>query len=250
MSRAKGNKHTTGGDWTNIEEKVPDDVPEQPRSITVRTGGKGKKGGLQKLFLPRSMIPETKRMFSYFWDAETLDAPSGGASSFFFLQDIAQGSNSTQRIGDSIFVKRIVIRLIIDQSAGNNTTTANLALIKDTEPAAASPAWTDLFQGIGGSSAAMYNVAIPNFDERSRFKYLKRITQPLVWQAAYYNAAAFGTPQVISLTLVQEVNQQVSYNGTSATPERGAEISLWGWSDLTANTPKCNASMEIFFTDV
>jgi hypothetical protein len=106
-----------------------------------------------------------------------------------------------------------------------------------------------MFQGIGASSANMYNVAIPNYDERSRFQYMRRLTKPLVWQAAYYNAATFGTPQIENYTLNVPINQAVQYNTNNGAPYHGAEIIFVAWSDLTSNVPKANLSFEIFFDD-
>jgi hypothetical protein len=224
-----------------------------PSRGPLRRGAKGHRKRMQamRLILPRALLPELKRAFNVaFWDAETLDDPGTGASTYYLLSQIAQGSNPTQRIGDVIYVHRVVIRMYIEQSSSATFSTAELRLVADTEPAAGGPAWTTVFQGIGGSSIQAYHVAIPDFDLRWRYKYLREVSVPMSWTASSVNAGVTTSAiRPVSAVWDIKVDREVAYNSTSAYPVKGQELILWGWSSLNANTPKCWASYEIFFTD-
>lgn len=248
-------RHIHSNDWIEVEEKVPDQVAPLPRSQVVRvlTKGKGKKGrpSTMRLVLPRAMTPEIKRFSNAaFWDAETLDIPSSTASSYNFYTQITSGGGSQNRLGDAIFVDKVVVRLYIEQSTGITFTTADVAFVSDLEPAAGAPAWTDVFNGIGAASAAAYHVALPNFDKRFRFRYEKRASLPLAWNSSYWNgstAIVSVKPQVVVFEI--PVKRVVKYDGTSARPIAGSEMMIWGWSDTSSNTPKATASVEVFFQD-
>lgn len=236
-----------------MEDKVPDQVSETTTSRKVKVqmpGKRGKVGRSLVLRIPQGMLPELKRQyFAAFWDAETLDDPAATASNYQFFSQISQGSNSYNRLGDSIFVDRVVIRMIIVQSGDVSHETANLALVLDQEPAAGTPAWGDMFQGIGAASLQAYNVAIPNYDKRSRFKFIERASLPLAYTSAYGVGAAFSSVMPRTITFDIPIKRHVRYDGTGARPYSGAELMIWGWSDVASNTPQATASVEIFFTD-
>ncbi len=211
----------------------------------------GKKLRKMRMTLPRFLMPELKRAFSAaFWDAETLDDPGTGASAYNFLSQIEQGANPTQRVGDVIFVDEIVLRLYMEQSSSTTFSTAEFRLIEDREPAAGAPGWNTVFNGIGGASVQSYHVAIPDFDQRWRFKYLKEGSFPQAWTASSVNGGVTTSAiRPVSMTWRIPVKREIMYNSTSAYPVRGGEFILFGWSSLSANTPKVWASYEIFFTD-
>ncbi len=257
MATRNSRNHETSSEWVDWEEKVPDQVPSVPRgkeqTVTVLTKGKGKKGKgkAMKLRIPRAMLPELKRHYSAaFWDAETLDIPTSTASSYDFFTQIAQGVAADSRLGDSIFVEKVVVRLYLEQSSSNTFTTADLAVVFDQEPAAGAPAWTDIFQGVGAAGVAAYHVVIPNYDKRFRFRYAKRATVPLAWASSYWNGSA-GVVSIrpVTMTLEIPVKRRIQYDNTNGRPIRGCELMLWGWSDVSSNTPKCTASYEVFFSD-
>lgn len=254
----KSKRHeVTASEWVNLEEKQPDN----PRSaggsnfmrVTLPGKGKGKKGKgkAMVLHIPRSLMPELKRMFNAaFWDAETLDNPTGPASSYEFFNQITQGVGATQRIGDCVFIENIVLRLQLQQSPSISQCTTVIELIGDKQPAAVIPTWNDIFQGIGGASAVAYLTAIPNFDERNRFRYLQRETIPMSWSAIAFDTGntqhAAAAPKSITINL--PIKKKIMYNGTGGV-YAGMTLYLWAWSELTANTPHMNGSFEIFFTD-
>jgi hypothetical protein len=250
MQSVKLGRGDEADEFTMVEDKAPDDVGLFGKASAVMVKvGKGKKKTMIRL--PRSLIPELKRLvLPAFWDQETLDDPGHTASLFSFLGQIGQGTGASNRLGDAIIVERIVIRYHVEQSASQSFCTAVLELIEDKEPAVGAPVWTDVFQGIGGASTSAYLVAVPNFDKRSRFSYLKRRTMPLSWQAASYNGSTVtNAPAVTDGVMVILPKRRVEFDNTSAPPYKGAEFRLFGWSDITANTPKITASAEIYFTD-
>ncbi len=247
-----------GGDktseWVELEEKVPDQVGafgNRGRDLMVTLPGKGKKGKKVKLRIPSSMIPELKRYYQVaFWDVETLNSPAGTASSYNILQNITPGTSAITRLGDAIYIEKIVIRLLVYQVTTITFTTANIAVVIDNEPAVGSPAWTDIWQDIGGSDPGAYDVAIPNYDKRFRFNIVREARIPLEWAAAYWNGstALISTrPQLLVLDI--PIKRRVMYNGATGAPYRGCNISVWGWSDANANPPLAQGSYEVFFRD-
>jgi hypothetical protein len=260
MSRAAdprpgGRDKIETSEWIEHEEKVPDQATNadarlgRARVITVATGKGRRKRGM-RLRIPSALVPELKRQFlAAFWDGETLDAPSATASRFPVFAQITQGSSAQQRLGDSIFVEKVVVRLHFEQNTSITFCTAHIAAILDTEPAVGSPAWTDVFQGIGAAGSGAYNVAIPNFDKRSRFVYKERLTVPICPQGGYWNGStAILLPRPVQVTMEIPIRKRISYDDT-ASVYKGCELQIFGWSDVTANVPKCWASYETFFTD-
>lgn len=222
---------------------VADYVPRGPR-ITIRKGGT-----IPLSALPISVRPEVKRKYNVaFWDAETMDYPPGTASQQRFFNNIAQGLAADSRVGDTIYVKMLKIRGLVQMNVTSSSTNAMLALVEDTEPAAGVPAWTDVFQGIGGAGNASYCNAIMNYDKRPRFRLRRFKRIPLSWTAAYYNAGAVASARAVPFEMTVKVNRLVKYDNTNA-PYKGSEYYLFGWSDLAANTPLCSASYQIWFTD-
>ena len=248
-----GRGHIETSEWVEAEDfKVPDSVPpfESAAKLMTVQVGKGKKKRGVRMRIPRGLLPELKRKFDpAFWDGETLDSPSATASQYALFAQIVQGTNAQNRLGDSIFVDKVVLRLHLEQSTSNTFSTACLAVVMDMEPAAGNPAWTDVFQGIGAATAPAYLNAIPNFDKRLRFSYKERMSIPLSWSGAYWNgSAATVSPHPKQIVMEIPVKRRVSYDNSGGV-YRGCELQLFGWSDLTANTPKVWGSYEIFFTD-
>ncbi len=246
-------------DWVDLESKVVDNakpMASQGRRLTTIKLGKGKRS--RKLRVPRNMVGggELKRAFSAtVWNAQTLGAPSGGTTAFGLFSNIANGTASVNRIGDVIRVQRVVMRGYLEWSSSETFSTASVAVVLDNEPATQAttsslPAWTEVFQGIGGSTSAQYNVAIPNDNKRWRFNFLRRLTVPSALTALTWNGTttiAAARPQVFELDI--PINRLVEYDPSSAVPYKGCECVVYGWSDVTSNDPKISLSYEIFFTD-
>jgi hypothetical protein len=249
-------------DWSIVEEKGLD-----PSGGTA-SGGRGrgsfrtmKIGGKNArevtLRIPRALFPELKRLVNpAFWNAETIDAPTATLSTYGFFSQIVQGSGAQNRTGDVVRVERIIIRGYITFSQSQAQVTPCFALVMDKEPAvvnsiAAAPAWTDMFQGIGAAGAPAYLVAVPNYDKRWRFEFLKRIQMPTA--ACVAPVLAGFIPAYITQPRYFEIDvplkRLIKYDSTMGTPYAGGELSLVGWSDVVANTPQVTASYEVYFSD-
>jgi hypothetical protein len=256
MAHPKDNRDVSSG-WDEIETKVPDQVSlvagGKSTWVTLSGGkGKGKKEKRIRLRIPTTMLhPEMKRMYGVgFFDAATVGTPASGYQKYSFISQVSAGTSSYQRLGDAIFVEKIVLRLLVYQNTTITFTTANIAAVLDNEPASGEPSWTDVFQGIGSSDLGSYDVAIPNYDKRSRFTIVREIRCPLQWAAAYWN----GSAAVISTTphhLVLEIpiRRRAMFDGATARPYRGVELTLYAWSDTTTNKPLIQGAYEVFFTD-
>jgi len=253
MSRKSG---VIASDWAVVESKTgPPSTAKMSRiSIPQGTGKNGRKKKDVVIHIPRSFIPEVKRMFNAaFWDAETLDDPVVGFSTFGFFSQVTQGNGAQNRQGDYIFVNKLVIRIQLIGSVSAPSHTAVLALNLDKEPAvvesiASPPSWSDYYQGIGGAGLAAYTVPIPNYDKRARFGYLKHITEPMTPMSVSPGGSVFYQEKYI--TIEHTFNRKIRYDSTMGTPYAGCEAFLIGWSNLAANVPKAEASYELFFTDV
>lgn len=258
MSRVK----ETTSEWVALEEKVADNVgpfggrSTGSRQLTVLLPGKGKKGKgrRMKLQIPRSMIPEVKRITAYFWDAQYMKNPAVDttASRYMILTDIVQGTGSSNRLGDAIFVEKVVLRFYFNGTSQTTFQISNGVVFADNEPAAAVPNWADLFTGIGVGNTGLYDVAVPEQDERFRFKMLREFHNMHFWSAAYYNAGAFAAVRPIFIELEIPIKRRVMYDSTQAKPVAGCDIGVMGWSDMAGGAtlwPQGYASYQVFFRD-
>lgn len=220
------------------------------KRVTVLLDRNGK---IPAYLFPSSLKGEIKRYFNpSFWTAETLDDPVTGISSYNILSNIAQGVLPTQRVGDSIFVKMIKIRGLIKQSGGTQVNNCVIALIEDREPAAGQPAFNDVFQGGGATLTDGLN-AIMNDDKRARFKIKRLLRFNLMWQSAVQavgGGSILATPEQQFFDITLKINKRVKFDNTNARPYAGSEYMLWGWSDLSSNTPQVYASVQAWYTDV
>ena len=184
-----------------------------------------------------------------FWTAETLDDPATGASRYGFLADITQGGNDKQRIGDQIYLKRIIIKLHLHQSASSPSNIVRLALVQDTEPAAGVPNWSDIWQG-GLANTESYMQAIKNYDKGHRFRILRQFSRTLQWGAATINAGTVtGAPQKMSIVINKAINKKIWYDGAATVPYKGCELYLFAWGENNSNTVQAYGSYQVFFTD-
>jgi len=240
-------------DWVETEAKVPEEtatvyVPKGAKNIVVATG-KGKKKKMVTLRIPSALFPELKRYVNAeFWTAETLDDPATGASQYSIFTSIVQGSAATNRNGDMIRIKNVVLRFYLLPSTSLTNTTVEIAVVRDKEPATGVPGYTTIWQG-GLANVKGYHAAVPNYDKRTRFDIMRMEHCAMDWAAAYYNAAAIVSVKPITLMMDLPVNKVVRYDGTGARPYSGSELEVFGWSDVSSNTPQAFASLEVFFVD-
>lgn len=223
----------------------------ESKSTGSKKGGKrvvalDKSGHIPARFIPQSMRTEVKRFINpAFWDAETLDNPTAGASAYLQFANIAQGAAVNQRIGDAVYIKRISVRWWCAQSVSALFSPFVLAFVEDTEPAAGAPNWSDVFQSIGAASLAAYMNPQLNNDQRFRFR-LKRLVR------VEMDIKAIGAASTSSAHVHGEmsfpINKLIKFNGAGGI-YRGSNWILFGWSQLAANTPQITASFATSYTD-
>lgn len=219
------------------------------KQMTI-VAGRGKKKKSVKLFIPRSMTQqEVKRWFNAaLFDGALMGIPSGTPLKTQTLSAITQGGGAINRLGDAIFVHEVVFRVMIVPDATITWSVANLAWVLDREPAVGLPNWNIVFNTIGGAGAGCYDVAMPAYDTRFRFKYLERMTVPCSWHAAVWNGAAVVASVLpIVATVRVPIKKKVMYDATNAV-YAGVELLLYGWSS-GGNAPLLTTSVEVFFSD-
>lgn len=205
----------------------------------------GRKIPLSKL--PASVRPEIKRYVDQTWTAETLDA-AGSASFNFTMNNLAQGVNYNQRVGDKVFSKSFYIKGILEGSTGVNYANYRIDLIQDRQPAATNPGWTDIYLGGGATDKDNLN-AVLNPNNRQRFRIMKTIKGPLL---SYLESTTgpTSTPGVKHFKMFVKTNKFMRWNNTAAsTPNDGVRYFLVGWSDLNANVPKAYVQVEHRYSD-
>lgn len=244
-------------DWIEFERKVPDQVgPFQGGSgrggikEVMVVSGKGKKAKKVKLRVPRNMLQqEVKRWFNAaLADAVNLDIPSGTPYKTNSFGAIAQGGGAANRIGDAIFVHKVVYRMFISFDATITWSVAELAWVFDTEPAVGISNWNVVFNTIGGASNSLYHCAIPANDTRFRYKFAKRMTHVSATDFVWNGSAFTGTAKPLVLEVEIPVRKRVMYDATNAV-YKGTELALYGWGGGAANQPKLSCSIQVFFSD-
>lgn len=218
------------------------------KSVTVM----GPKGKPVVLKIPRSLVPEVKRMYHpAFWNIETLDSPAGTVSAYSFIDKIAQGVTAAQRIGGEIRLHGLRINFFAFQSSGITSDTAVLQVIKDKQPAAGLPNWSDLFEPIGGGTdASAYTVAVPKYDTRKRFDYVDRRLLNSSWTAAYYNAGpTISIRHQVGVIEMKFNGAKIEYDPSLGVITKGFNVDLYGWGLQTSDTTRVTASYELFFED-
>jgi len=241
-------------DWVDLETKVPDQVApfggrSSMKEVVVSTG-KGKKKKMVKLRIPRSMLQqEVKRFFNTgFFDAAVMDIPSGAPLKSNSFGTISSGGGAINRLGDAIFVHKVVYRFFIQPDATVTWQGAELAWVLDNEPAAGLAVWSSVFNTIGAGTTGLYHCAIPVYDQRFRYKYLRRVSE--IFQTIFvWNGSAFtGSPKPLIMEVTIPIRRKVMYDASNAVTA-GCELAMYGWSGASVTQPKLWCSMEVFFSD-
>lgn len=232
-------------------------APRKKSNVARRTGkvvGRWSGGRVVPIAaIPRSLRPELKRAnFPAFFSQTHIASPSVGVSTKAFLAGIAQGVGGSQRVGDQIFAKRLTIRGNISQNQTAVFERAVVCIVLDAQPAAGVPGFNDVFAS-GLPLDTDYFNPILNDDKRRRFKILRLLRWPLMWQAAVQavgGGSILASPQSHPFEISVKINKKVSYNEASAPPYMGCEVIMFAWSDSTSNLPFLDASAFLSFTDV
>lgn len=206
----------------------------------------------RRVYVPRSLQPEVKRKnYPAFASQQTLNH-AAGAFTYAFLAQIAQGVTGGTRVGDQLFAKRLTLRGNISQNATAVFERAVVCIVLDSQPAAGVPSFTDVFQG-GLPLDTDYFNPILNDDKRRRFKILRLLRWPLMWQAAVQatgGASILASPQSHAWECRVNINRKVAYNENAGAPYQGCEVLMFAWSDSTSNLPFLDCSGYLEYTDV
>lgn len=200
--------------------------------------------------LPRSVIPEVKRFFDNSTTAQTLTTAAAGAYFNYNINNIAQGSDISNRTGDMVYSKSFYIKGMIQGSGGANFDSYRVDLIEDREP---------LNGGVAGGWPSIYNSAYTtntdginamlNPSARQRFRIVKTIKGTL----NTYLTSTTGpvvTPGVRHFKWYVKTNKKQRFNVTTASnPYWGVRYFIVAWSDVTTNTPVLWLNCEHRFTD-
>lgn len=198
---------------------------------------------------------ETKYGDDAEWNQETIDdytAPSLLAS----ILNVAQGNTFETRVGNKIFVDRILVKCRFSTSVSQAYPGVSIAVVEDLEPSArggdsAATLWDKVFKNTG---AAVTNImALPRPGYNSRFRVRKFMYLPLNPGGSYYDTGAANprwTPATRHVTLKIPINKVISYaDGTTNPPVGGCGIYVFAWSDTNSNTTKVDAVSRVYFRD-
>lgn len=215
----------------------------------------GGRGHITFSQLPRAVRPELKKFDDSSWAAETIDnyaAPSVVTTLF----NISAGSNPNNRIGNTIYCKRIMGRMIFHQSQSNDRSCINLAVVLDRQPDAftlGAPSnatlWAQIFKDQSDNVKNL--VTLTNVDNNRRFKILKRST--IILNAYLFNDAA-GTgnacPAGKYMKFNVPINKKITYVGTGGNGvSAGCQVYVLAWSDQTSNTTQVTMTTRTYFSD-
>lgn len=95
---------------------------------------------------------------------------------FHLLNGIAAGAQQSQRVGQRITMRSIDVRFHLHRTSGlegdyDHATYCEVVLFIDDHPQDADPAWADVFE-----NAIVPDLSMTNFDNRDRFRILRRQT--------------------------------------------------------------------------
>lgn len=130
------------------------------RAVRKRYGSKGGTGRLVRdvAFL-KSVVNVERKFIDLVSNGYTLQASSTGA--LLLLNGVGQGTNLTDRIGDSVLVKSIYIEGFLQL----NTSTQDLVrlqIVLDRQANGASPAWSDVYENTTPACCALRNKLTTN----------------------------------------------------------------------------------------
>ena len=154
------------------------------------------------------------------------------------ISRIAQGTDYTQRIGNSIKMQRIEVRCRIFQNPTATQTVVRCSLVRDLDGAGTIPTTSDIFENVGGISAPL-----------TQFDFLNRKRFSVLYDELITLDVGQGTTQCFTLDLPHEGH--VLYLGSTAAAASDGKGSLYlcFLSDEATNTPTCAFSTRIVFTD-
>jgi hypothetical protein len=157
------------------------------------------------------------------------------------VSQLAQGTNVSNRVGDSVRVQRLsLIGRIAVNSAVTTYSIARVIVFRDMEGQGTAPAMSDVLESVGTSAAPRQPYDWLN---RKRFSILADWLIPLT--------AISGGSMVRELSLDIDLAKHVLYRGTTAAAASDGEGSIYVGvvSDEATNTPGLGAVARITYTD-
>ncbi len=155
------------------------------------------------------------------------------------LSRIAQGSNYTERVGDSIKLQHMICRYRIFLNASDTQSIVRVIVFKDLFQQGTPPTVTDVLEtGPGGVSTPLSSI---NFLKKDRF--------PIIHDELYSLDTAGGTTAVGMID--KPLQSHVKYIGTTAAAASDAQGSVYVLlvSDENTNLPTVNFYSNLYFTD-
>lgn len=186
---------------------------------------------LQKVV--RALAPELKVV-----DVSTSISNLTNAGTVIHLTQVAQGSDVPNRIGNSINLRNIALRMNYTQ--GSDATAAayiRYAVVQDTQQISdTSPVVGDVF------SSANPQISLPVTNNRGRFRYL-HVSKPIT-----VNMVTNGTTNPY-WEFNWKGNSRVDYNGTASTDQQKNAVYLIVLTDSAASTMDFIGTCRLQFTD-
>lgn len=160
------------------------------------------------------------------------------SSSISCLSQIAQGSNYTDRVGDSIRLQSLEFRARLFQNTSATQTVARIIIFRDLDGTATAPTKADVLDAFGTSAdvCAQYN-----WLNRDRFSIL------------YDEFQSFSSTGTTTDTMYFRTTHEghVKYLGTTATAASNGKGSIYVMfiSDEATNVPTVTWNSRVSFTD-
>lgn len=213
---------------------------------------KGKKTGQKKL--NKKQVAQVKRIMDA--DEETKNlvevnaygqhaAETSYDGYFYDLQEIVQGVNINERIGNVIEPKKIQIKghVTMASDAANNRTKFRYAVVRiKQQPTSTVPATNTVLAGVG---AATVTESLWNSAGLSNKEF-----DILVDKSFELDLVGNGSHKSFNITLGKKLDRLIHYNGAAATNVGKGTLQLLIMSDQpTATSPALNISHQIWYKD-
>ncbi len=154
------------------------------------------------------------------------------------ISRIAQGTNYTERIGNSIKMQRIEVRGRIFKNASASNSVIRILLVRDLDGYGSVPAVTDIMETVGSSAAPC-----------TQYDWLNRKRFSILFDEFLTLSSTGDSGAVFEVHLPHEGH--IQYLGTTAAAASDGKGSMYMLfiSDETTNTPTYTFSSRIVFTD-
>lgn len=179
--------------------------------------------------------------FATTWGAMYFDSDS---AQFSPLATIAQGTGDNQRIGRSIWLHEIYLKLCLDSPYTNNATLGTQAfricLVLDMEPCAANPTSSIIFAETDN------NNTMRNLYYSRRFKILKDIKSTFrptaLWDSGVNQPDLTGHKKLVDASYKFKTPLRVEYGGTAGTVADLTDKNIQVWVIQQEGVPQINVA--------